>query len=87
MGIFAVNRGNSDFAPLVTNFVPLHLKECMAAGLLLSSISAGDKRMKIEVQRIEYEVNWHAIRCLTGAMMVSCAMWGGIIRGVLALVK
>ena len=43
--------------------------------------------MRTKIERIEYEINWHAIRCLTGAMLVSCAMWGGIIRGVLALVK
>jgi hypothetical protein len=43
--------------------------------------------MRIEVERVEYQVNWHAIRCLTGAMLVSCAMWGGIIRAVVALVK
>ena len=60
----------------------------MAAGLLLTEkLIAGAKRMKIDIERIEYEINWHAVRCLTGAMLVSCAMWGGIIRGVLALVK
>jgi hypothetical protein len=43
--------------------------------------------MRIEIEPLEYEINWHAIRCLTFAMLVSGAMWGGIIRGILALVK
>jgi len=43
--------------------------------------------MRNGFERIEYEINWHAVRCLTAAMLVSCAMWGGIIRAVLALAK
>ncbi|HZQ22948.1 MAG TPA: hypothetical protein VFA89_09125 [Terriglobales bacterium] len=34
-----------------------------------------------------YELNWNALLKLAGAMAVSGAMWTGIIRGVLALVR